>query len=121
MLYAIHAKESIYHGLYGMERFAVEDSPNDDFVFRDATEMSFDVMNDDSDIMDELQHMVDDYLEDNDYEVSEEEAWDVIMNENVDYTVYKIKECYQTEDPMTLEYIFEEDPKSFIKKYCDEL
>lgn len=121
MLYAIHAREGIYQGLHGMERFAVEDSPNDDLVFRDATEMSFDVMNDYSDVMDELQHQVDDYLEDNDYEVSDDEAWDVIMNENVDYTVYKIKEYYQTEDPMILEYIFEEDPESFIKKYCDEL
>ena len=121
MLYAIHAREGIYQGLHGMERFAVENCPNDDTAFEVATEISIDVMNDYSDVMDELRHQVDDYLEDNDYEVSEDEAWDVIMNENVNYIVYKIKECYQTEDPMALEYIFEEDFESFIEKYCDEL
>ena len=121
MLYAIYAKEGIYQGLHGMERLAVVDCSNDDLAFKYATEMSFDVMNDYSDVMDELQHRVNDYLENNDYEVSEDEAWDVIMNENVDFIVYKIKEYYQTEDPMTLEYIFEEDFASFIKKYCDEL
>ena len=121
MLYAIHAREGIYQGLHGMERFIVEDHISDDFAFDSASEASLDIMDEYSDIADELQDQVESYREDNDYEVSEDEAWDLVKHENIDFNIYKIKECYQTEDPMTLEYIFEEDPDSFIEKYCDEL
>ena len=114
MLYAIDAKEQIYDGLHGIRTLIVDDFEDERYAEECGEEASRDL----------IESYCYDYLKDEaSAELSDNDDFDEFMEEliedDIDFAVYKIKDEYQKQNPGDLEGLFYEDPDEFIKKYCE--
>lgn len=131
MLYAVIAYEQMYGGLHGMISYFVAEGTREE-VEEMAIEESYSIMEEYSDIMDDLEEAAKEEVgfESDQYEDYEEEegsaeyddeysrALDEQMAENVQYEIYPIvKETnYSIEH---LNELFNRNHESFIRKYCN--
>ena len=114
MLYAIDAREQIYGGLHGIRTLIVDDFEDEKYAEECGEEASRDL----------VESYCYEYLEEQaSAELSDGDDFDDFMQEaiddDIDFTVYKIKKEYQKQIPGDLEGFFYEDPDEFIEKYCE--
>jgi len=120
MLYVIHAFEEKYGGYHGIEDWAISTGTEEEAI-EEARELSLDVMNFYSFIIDELENDVEAFTDENMSEDDIEELRYDIYNENVAYEIWKIKSNIIKEyDIDTLEKWLYDDPEGFIEKYCND-
>jgi hypothetical protein len=115
--FAIYAYEQMYQGYHGMSSIAIVEGDYDS-ACETAREMSFEVMDDYSEIEDS-------FVEDAEYNGLEEgtEEWDDYIAEcrcdNVAYEVYRILDsCTLSNEEC--ENMFYNDKDDFIEKYCSD-
>jgi len=119
MWYVIHAFEEKYGGYHGIEDWAISTGTEEEAI-EEARELSLDVMNFYSFIVDELENDVEAFTDENMSEDDIEELRYDIYNENVAYEIWKIKSNIIKEyDIDTLEKWLYDDPEGFIEKYCN--
>jgi len=120
MWYVIHAFEEKYGGYHGIEDWAISTGTEEEAI-EEARELSLDVMNFYSFIIDELENDVEAFTDENMSEDDIEELRYDIYNENVAYEIWKIKSNIIKEyDIDTLEKWLYDDPEGFIEKYCND-
>jgi len=114
MLYAIDAREQIYGGLHGIMTLLVDDFENEEDAEDCGAEASRDLIE---------SYCYDDLKEQASYELSDGDDFDEFMEQliedDIDFTVYKIKDEYQKQLPEDLESLFYEDSDEFLEKYCE--
>lgn len=119
MLVVIHAYDEIFQGLHGIETFNILNVKNIEEAEDFGREESLDIINSYTDIMEQLE-------EDIFYNISEEESEDKIYYENllreaieedIAFDIFKVNR--NKESIEFLEQKFNEDPKLFIKEYCE--
>lgn len=114
MLYAIDAREQIYDGLHGIRTLIVDDFEDEQEAEGYGWEASRDLI--ESHCWDYLKEEVENQIEEgDDFDDFMQEA----IDDDIDFTVYKIKKEYQKQIPEDLEGFFYEDPDEFIEKYCE--
>lgn len=130
MLYAVIACEQMYGGLHGMVSYFVAEGTEEE-VEEMAIDESYSIMEDYSDIMDDLEAAAREELESEngeDYEEDYEESaeWDdeysraleEQMQENLQYEIYPIVK----ETNLSLEQLdglFNNSPEEFVREYCN--
>lgn len=120
MWYVIHAFEEKYGGYHGIEDWAISTGTEEEAI-EEARELSLDVMNFYSFIIDELENDVEAFTDENMSEDDIEELRYDIYNENVAYEIWKIKsDIIKEYDIDTLEKWLYDDPEGFIEKYCND-
>ena len=120
MWYVIHAFEEKYDGYHGIEDWTISAGTEEE-VIEEARELSLDVMNFYSFIVDELENDVEAFTDENMSEDDIEELRYDIYNENVAYEIWKIKsDIIKEYDIDTLEKWLYDDPEGFIEKYCND-
>ena len=120
MWYVIHAFEEKYGGYHGIEDWAISTGTEEEAI-EEARELSLDVMNFYSFIIDELENDVEAFTDENMSEDDIEELRYDIYNENVAYEIWKIKSNIIKEyDIDTLGKWLYDDPEGFIEKYCND-
>lgn len=123
----IYACENTYGGLHGMYEIAVEEIDSIKEACMTAEEMSLNVMHSYSAIYEQYRDQaremaeVDDYFYEEDAEDVYYSCLDEIIEENIYYSIYPIKDEYQNLSTKELyKYCLQEGYESFINKYCDE-
>jgi len=130
MLYAVIACEQMYGGMHGMVSYFVAEGTEEE-VEEMAIDESYSIMEDYSDIMDDLEAAAREELEfenEEDYEEDCEESaeWDdeysraleEQMQENLQYEIYPIvKETNLSLEQ--LDNLFNRNPEEFIREYCN--
>lgn len=115
MLYAIDAKEQIYGGMHGIRTLIVDNFEDVQEADECGIEASRDLI--ESHCLNYLKEEVESQIEEeDDFDYFIEEA----INDDIDFTVYKIKDEYQKQLPEDLEGLFYEDSDEFIEKYCED-
>lgn len=130
MLYAVIACEQMYGGMHGMVSYFVAEGTEEE-VEEMAIDESYSIMEDYSDIMDDLEAAAREELESEngeDYEEDYEESaeWDdeysraleEQMQENLQYEIYPIVK----ETNLSLEQLdglFNNSPEEFVREYCN--
>lgn len=94
MIFLVRACEGIYEGLYGIETIEILETKDLNEIHNIATEMSIELMNSYTDIIDELEKYVEEEIEFNDAINWTEERINQlrseIYNENVYYNLYEL-------------------------------
>ena len=130
MLYAVIACEQMYGGLHGMVSYFVAEGTEEE-VEEMAIDESYSIMEEYSDIMDELEAAaaeeigwdedeLDEYMEDSTSGADDEytRALDEQMAENLQYEIYPIvKETNFSLEQ--LDNLFNRNPEDFIREYCN--
>ena len=126
MWYVIHAFEEKYGGYHGIEDWTINTGTEEEAI-EEARELSLDVMNSYSFIIDELENDVEAFTDENMSEDDIEELRYDIYNENVAYEIWKIKSDVY-DDFSKSDYCIDDlrdelykDPEEFIEKYCELL
>lgn len=120
MWYVIHAFEEKCGGYNGIEDWTISEGTEEE-VIEEARELSLDVMNCYSFIIDELENDVEAFTDENMSEDDIEELRYDIYNENVAYEIWKIKpDIIKNYDIDTLEKWLYDNPEDFIEKYCND-
>ena len=120
MWYVIHAFEEKCGGYHGIEDWTISKGTEEEAI-EEARELSLDVMNSYSFIVDELENDVEAFTDENMSEDDIEELRYDIYNENVAYEIWKIKSDIIKEYNIdTLEKWLYDDPEGFIEKYCND-
>jgi len=120
MMYVIHAFEEKCGGYHGIEDWTISTGTEEEAI-EEARELSLDVMNSYSFIVDELENDVEAFTDENMSEDDIEELRYDIYNENVAYEIWKIKsDIIKEYDIDTLEKWLYDDPEGFIEKYCND-
>ena len=130
MLYAVIACEQMYGGLHGMVSYFVAEGTEEE-VEEQAIDESYSIMEQYSDIMDDLEAAaaneigwdedeLDEYWEDSTSGADDEytRALDEQMLENLQYEIYPIVK----ETDLSLEQLdnlFNRNPEDFIREYCN--
>lgn len=126
MLYAVIACEQMYGGLHGMVSYFVAEGTEEE-VEEMAIDESYSIMEDYSDIMDDLEAAAREELEfENEEDCEESAEWDdeyaraleEQMQENLQYEIYPIVK----ETNLSLEQLdglFNNSPEEFIREYCN--
>ena len=126
MLYAVIACEQMYVGLYGMVSYFVVEGTEED-AEEAAIEASYEVMQDYSSIMEDLEDAAREELEfENEEDCEESAEWDdeysraleEQMQENLQYEIYPIVK----ETNLSLEQLdglFNNSPEEFVREYCN--
>ena len=130
MLYAVIACEQMYGGLHGMVSYFVAEGTEEE-VEEQAIDESYSIMEQYSDIMDDLEAAaadeigwdedeLDEYMEDSTSGADDEytRALDEQMLENLQYEIYPIVK----ETNLSLEQLnnlFNRNPEDFIREYCN--
>ena len=131
MLYAVIAYEQLYGGLHGMVSYFVAEGTREE-VEEMATEESYSIMEEYSDIMEDLEEAAKEEVgfEPDQYEDYEEgegsaeyddeysRALDEQMAENVQYEIYPVVK----ETNFSIEHLdelFNDNPEGFIREYCN--
>ena len=130
MLYAVIACEQMYGGLHGMVSYFVAEGTEEE-VEEQAIDESYSIMEEYSDIMDDLEAAaaeeigwdedeLDEYMEDSTSGADDEytRALDEQMLENLQYEIYPIVK----ETNLSLEQLnnlFNRNPEDFIREYCN--
>ena len=127
MLYAVIACEQMYDGMHGMVSYFVVEGTEKD-AEEAAIEASYEVMQDYSSIMEDLEDAAREEIEfdddEEDYEESAERddkysrALDEQMQENLQYEIYPIVK----ETNLSLEQLdglFNNSPEEFVREYCN--
>lgn len=115
--YFVYACEQTYGGLHGIDNYGVfdfDDSWTEDEIYKEyVCEMSFEIMNSYSNIIDSL-------VDRNDYEDEEEyySAIEEAMWENVDGYVVKIRDDVMLSTKELDEECCRLGPELFKKEYC---
>lgn len=127
MLYAVIACEQMYNGMHGMVSYFVVEGTEKD-AEEAAIEASYEIMEEYSCIMNDLQAMAEeavDFEGEEEYEEGTAE-WDEAvsfalgetMRENLQYEIYPIvKETNLSLEQ--LDNLFSDDPEDFIREYCN--
>lgn len=105
MLFVIHAFETMYQGMHGIEEMGVFDLPNFKVANLFAQDMSMEVI--------ESYGLEEEYDEDMSIE-------DIDLSEFTDWTIWKIKDEYSNMDISELDHMCCEDLESFVEKYAEE-
>lgn len=115
MLYAIYAYEEIYSGLHGINYSTIEECNSLEEAKEATREYSLDVMETYHCIMNELYGMISEECE----EETEEwyEALEELMEENVDYEIYLIRNT-KSKSFKELLAEFINNKEEFVKTYC---
>ena len=130
MLYAVIACEQMYDGMHGMVSYFVVEGTEKD-AEEAAIEASYEVMQEYSCIMDDLNAMAEEAIDFDFDEESDEieggsEEWDEAysyalgetMRENTQYEIYPIvKETNLSLEQ--LDNLFYRNPEAFIREYCN--
>lgn len=130
MLYAVIACEQMYGGLHGMVSYFVAEGTEEE-VEEQAIDESYSIMEQYSDIMDDLEAAaaneigwdedeLDEYMEDSTSGADDEytRALDEQMLENLQYEIYPIvKETNLSLEQ--LDNLFNRNPEDFIREYCN--
>lgn len=130
MLYAVIACEQMYGGLHGMVSYFVAEGTEEE-VEEQAIDESYSIMEQYSDIMDDLEAAaaneigwdedeLDKYMEDATLEADDEytRAFNEQMAENLMYEIYPIvKETNLSLEQ--LDNLFNRNPEEFIREYCN--
>ena len=130
MLYAVIACEQMYGGLHGMVSYFVAEGTEEE-VEEQAIDESYSIMEEFSDIMEDLEATAaeevgwdedefDEYMEDSTSGADEEytNALNELMKENLQYEIYPIvKETNLSLEQ--LDNLFCDDPEDFIREYCN--
>lgn len=130
MLYAVIACEQMYGGLHGMVSYFVAEGTEEE-VEEQAIDESYSIMEQYSDIMDDLEAAaaneidwdedeLDEYMEDSTSGADDEymRALDEQMLEDLQYEIYPIVK----ETDLSLEQLdnlFNRNPEDFIREYCN--
>lgn len=131
MLYAVIAYEQLYGGLHGMVSYFVAEGTRKE-VEEQAIDESYSIMEEYSDIMDDLEEAAKEEVgfEPDQYEDYEEgegsaeyddeysRALDEQMAENVQYEIYPVVK----ETNFSIEHLdelFNDNPEGFIREYCN--
>ncbi len=129
MLYAVIACEQMYGGLHGMVSYFVAEGTEEE-VEEQAIDESYSIMEQYSDIMDDLEDAAreevgwdedefDEYMEDSTSGADEEytDALNELMRENLQYEIYPIvKETNLSLEQ--LDNLFNNNPDDFLREYC---
>ena len=130
MLYAVIACEQMYGGLHGMVSYFVAEGTEEE-VEEQAIDESYSIMEQYSDIMDDLEAAaadeigwdedeLDEYMEDSTSGADEEytNVLNELMKENLQYEIYPIvKETNLSLEQ--LDNLFNRNPEDFIREYCN--
>ena len=130
MLYAVIACEQMYGGLHGMVSYFVAEGTEEE-VEEMAIDESYSIMEEYSDIMDDLEAAaaeeigwdedeLDEYMEDSTSGADDEytRALNEQMQENLQYEIYPIvKETNLSLEQ--LDNLFNCNPEDFIREYCN--
>lgn len=128
MLYAVIACEQMYGGMHGMVSYFVIEGTEED-AEEAAIEASYEIMQEYSCIMDDLNAMAEeaiDFDEESDEIEEGSEEWDEAysyalgetMRENTQYEIYPIvKETNLSLEQ--LDSLFCRNPEEFIREYCN--
>lgn len=131
MLYAVIASEQMYGGLHGMVSYFVAEGTEEE-VEEMAIDESYSIMEEYSDIMDDLEAAaaeeigwdedeLDEYMEDSTSGAADDEytrALNEQMQENLQYEIYPIVK--ETNLPLEqLDNLFNRNPEDFIREYCN--
>ena len=114
MLYAIDAREQIYGGLHGIRTLIVDNFESEEDAEDCGAEASRDLIEDHC--WNYLEEEASNQLEEGD---DFDDFMEHLVDDDIDFTVYKIKDEYQKQIPRDLEGFFYEDPDEFIEKYCE--
>lgn len=106
-LYAIHAYEGYFQGLHGIEQWSVTEASNDDEAYEIAHEISEQVIEDYMHYIPELS------------EIEDDEELSEAIEEDIDYTVYKLTLPTNASLDELNDYI-DNDPEEFLKQYGAE-
>lgn len=130
----IYACENTYGGFHGMYEIAVEEIDSIKEAHEIAEEMSLNVMDSYHVIIEDYRDQARELMEDeydnfdkDNMDMEEEEAlfysyMDEIIEENICYSIYLIKDKYQNLSVKELYNHYQrEGYESFVNKYCDEL
>ena len=130
MLYAVIACEQMYGGLHGMVSYFVAEGTEEE-VEEMAIDESYSIMEEYSDIMDDLEAAaaeeigwdedeLDEYMEDSTSGADDEytRALNEQMQENLQYEIYPIvKETNLSLEQ--LDNLFNNNPDDFLREYCN--
>ena len=130
MLYAVIACEQMYGGMHGMVSYFVAEGTEEE-VEEMAIDESYSIMEEFSDIMEDLEAAatneigwdedeLDEYMEDSTSGADEEytNVLNELMRENLQYEIYPIvKETNLSLEQ--LDNLFGDDPEEFIREYCN--
>ena len=125
MWYVIHAFEEKYGGYHGIEDWTISAGTEEEAI-EEARELSLDVMNSYSFIIDELEDDIEAFTDEDMSEDDIEEFRYEIYNENIAYEIWKIKpDIYDnfSKSDCCIDDLIDElykDPEGFIEKYCEK-
>lgn len=120
--YLIYAMENKFQGLHGIESLIVDEYDDINDVYKDASYYSEEVMQEYSDILDELEEEANELCKEQfDDNYSREQFDDVyydLISENICYYIYQIKDevtlsCEELENKA-----FHLGAELFIKEFC---
>lgn len=118
MIVAIHAIENTYNGLHGIESYHIFEVENIQEAERLASEESMEVMHAYENIIEDFyQNAEDEGLEEGSPEF--DEYIDECIQENIDYEIWEVIDCYDTIEQMEEDFRNYDD--EFIKEHCREL
>lgn len=122
MLFAIHAFEQRYGGLYGIEDYAVIEEDSYDEAVNYAREMSIDVIS--KYLYDEFEEEAEEdfnwYNNEDEYDKFDFDDYVFShMEEDIDYEIWQVKDDtgYSLD---ALSNMFYNNPDEFVKNYCNE-
>ena len=120
--YLIHAMENKFQGLHGIESLIVNEYDDINDVCKDASYYSEEVMEQYSDILDEIEKEADEICKeqfDNNYSTEQfDDVYYDLISENICYYIYQIKDevtlsCEELENKA-----FHLGAELFIKEFC---
>lgn len=116
MKYVIHAMEHTYQGLHGIENWFTIEGTEDDAI-EAGTGASIEVMESFSSIIEDIEEEANDQV--SLYGGDFDDTLNELVNENIEYEYYKIKESC----PFSLREIdtwLAEDPETFVDEWCEK-
>lgn len=117
-LYAIHAYDSIFGGLHGIEDFDIIESKDNETVFRIADDMSREVV---ESYWDQYEDMYENDFDNVRDMVDEEDFHDEWINDILEATVCEITGDISGKSLKELRKELEGDPQKFFHTYCEEV
>lgn len=119
MYFAIYACDCLYEGLHGMYDCGIFKFFNIEDALIQGREMSRQVIESYSDILDTLEEDFREYVRENMFDDELNDLWEDIVHSDISYEIRLLKsECLANSTIAELEEEFYNDPQEFLQNYC---